>query len=50
MALPDQRAHSAVRLSVGRWTTSDDIAQAANQLADAAANLHHNAPADIEQV
>jgi cysteine desulfurase len=36
MALPEERARSAVRLSVGRWTTPDDIAHAATAVAAAA--------------
>jgi cysteine desulfurase len=36
MALPGEQARSVVRLSLGRWTTEDDIAQAAIQLANAA--------------
>jgi cysteine desulfurase len=34
-----ERARSAVRLSIGRWTTPDDIAQAVTQLAHAATSL-----------
>jgi cysteine desulfurase len=33
MALPDEQTQSAVRLSLGRWTTPNDITQAATQLA-----------------
>jgi cysteine desulfurase len=33
MGLPDHRARAAVRLSVGRWTTPDDIQVAAQALA-----------------
>jgi cysteine desulfurase len=36
MALPDARTRSAVRLSLGRWTTMDDVTQAADRLAAAA--------------
>jgi cysteine desulfurase len=36
MALPDARTSSAVRLSLGRWTNTDDITHAANRLAAAA--------------
>ena len=35
MGLPDARSHSAVRLSLGRWTTMDDITQAADLLVGA---------------
>jgi cysteine desulfurase len=35
-AQPHERARSALRLSLGRWTTLDDIAQAATQLVGAA--------------
>lgn len=37
MALPDARARSAVRLSLGRWTSTDDVTLAATRLAAAAA-------------
>jgi cysteine sulfinate desulfinase/cysteine desulfurase-like protein len=33
MALPDTRTRCAVRLSLGRWTTTDDITEAADRLA-----------------
>jgi cysteine desulfurase len=40
MALPGERAHSAIRFSLGRWTTPDDIAHAASQLAAAVTGRH----------
>jgi cysteine desulfurase len=40
MALPHERARCAIRLSLGRWTTPDDISRAASQLAAAVAGLH----------
>jgi cysteine desulfurase len=39
MALPEERTRSAVRLSVGRWTTPDDIAHAATAVAAARTSL-----------
>jgi cysteine desulfurase len=40
MALPHERAYSAIRLSLGRWTTPDDVTQAASQLASAVTGLN----------
>jgi cysteine desulfurase len=37
MGLPVERALSALRLTLGRWTTSEDVIQAAGLLSDAAA-------------
>lgn len=37
MGLPAARATSALRLTLGRWTTEDDVKRAADQLAQAAA-------------
>jgi cysteine desulfurase len=48
MAQPHERARSALRLSLGRWTTPDDIAQAATQLA-AAANQQRATRIDASQ-
>jgi cysteine sulfinate desulfinase/cysteine desulfurase-like protein len=33
MGYDPDRARSALRLTLGRWTTSDDIEQAAHQIA-----------------
>jgi cysteine desulfurase len=49
MALPGEQTRCAVRLSLGRWTTEDDIAQAAIQLAGAATSLNRSAAANIDQ-
>jgi cysteine desulfurase len=43
LGLPDQRARAAIRLSVGRWTTDDDIGHAAHLLAHAARTLSADA-------
>jgi cysteine desulfurase len=40
MGLPEQRSRSAVRFSLGRWSTSDEIEQAARHLARQYARLH----------
>jgi cysteine desulfurase len=37
MGLPPARATSALRLTLGRWSTEDDVLRAADQLAEAAA-------------
>jgi len=37
MGMDTDRSLSAVRLSLGRWSTSDDINRAAHQIAAAAA-------------
>jgi cysteine desulfurase len=39
MGVPAERALSALRLSVGRWTSEDDVEQAARHLAGAARRL-----------
>jgi cysteine desulfurase len=50
MALPDTRTRSAVRLSLGRWTTMDDITHAAGRLAAAAGmGLHDGTVERIHQ-
>ncbi len=51
MGLPDAQTRSAIRLSLGRWTTTEDITQAANRLAAVAAGtaLHSAAPAHVDQ-
>jgi cysteine desulfurase len=36
MGLHDSRRHTALRLSLGRWTTTDEIDRAADLLATAA--------------
>jgi cysteine desulfurase len=43
------RARSAVRLSLGRWTTPDDITRTAAQLAEAATSLNRSTAVNIDQ-
>lgn len=44
MALPDTRTRSAIRLSLGRWTNTDDITHAATRLVAAAVAPHGPSP------
>jgi cysteine desulfurase len=39
MGLPDERSRSAIRFSLGRWSTSEEVEQAARHLADQYARL-----------
>ncbi len=45
MGLPAERARSAIRLTLGRWTTTDQVDRAAHLLAAGAASLRQEATA-----